>query len=118
MQSVGQHLVAPISCRYVKKTRGFMQAGSVDPEPLMFVRTSRAGVRGRVNDGHSERDAQQALCSDHPRAASHSVSRCPGTTACLWICWSVAPGSDGQPRAVPGLHTPSEDGNGRKVVLS
>jgi hypothetical protein len=45
-------------------------------------------------------------------------SRCPGTAVRLGIRWSGALGDAWQPRAVPGLHTPSEDGDRRNVGLA
>jgi hypothetical protein len=50
-RSVVQHLVAPISCRCTRKTRGCMQADSVDPAHLMCARMSRASAHGGVPAG-------------------------------------------------------------------
>jgi hypothetical protein len=45
------------------------------------------------------------------------ISGCPGAAGRLRVLRGVALGSDGQPRVVPGLHAPSEDGDHRKVVI-
>jgi RNA polymerase sigma factor (sigma-70 family) len=58
------------ACRCEKKTRGFMRAGYVDPENLLFARERIRQVREVAEQCCQEIDRHQGLCSevfrDHP----------------------------------------------------
>jgi RNA polymerase sigma factor (sigma-70 family) len=87
-------LVNPANpCRCAKKTRGFIQAGHVDPQNLLFVRERLCEVREAAPKTYETIKTLDDQCADvyrrHPFYKPPDLGQCAG--------WSRAPISNAQP---------------------